>query len=1370
MNTALKFPPHPEEPDPQPPQRPKRRHRGWRIFGWSVLGLICLLIAALVVLGALIDTDGVHTAILNFADKQASKALGVDVNLQNFVLHWGTLSLDVYGVRVDGAGAHPAPPLLQLQHAEVGVRIVSLIHRKWYLSSLRLDKPVVWIYVDKNGKSNLPTLHSSSSSSSNNTLFDLGVRHAVLEGGQVYYNDQPKAMEADLHNLNLRAAYDAPRERYSGDLAYSDGHLKYGSYNPIPHDLSVSFALTPTAFQVPSARLSVGNSQVLISATVSHYHENPAVQVDYHVAIDAAQMGQFLGKPTLPAGVLRAAGDIYFNDVPNQPLMKTLTVNGDLSSDRLAMKSSTMATQVTNLDAHYTVANGNAALRDFHAGVLGGEVTAQGTMTNLGGDSHSSFKAALRNISLAQLKGVAGKSAATPAVALAGTLNATATASWGKTMNDLVARADAGIHGDVSGTHKRGESKAPAPSSSANANLMDVANTTPENANAGVIPVDSEIHATYTRADGRLQLVNSYVRTRQTTLTLNGTVSKNSSLAIRLQANDLRELGTMMNSLRTPAPNQQPLELAGTASFAGDVTGSTAAPHLTGQFTAMHLHLNQSDWKSIHAGVDASPDHASLQNAVLQPATQGSITVNARAGLKKWAFSKQSPLQAQVSVAQIQVADVAKFMTNPPPVTGTLNSHINLHGSLANPEGTGNLALTKVSAYQQPINAIRAQFSGNGQQAQANLSVQMQAGAVQAKVTVQPRQRTYQAEVTSPGIKLDQLAAVQARGIKASGVVQLHASGQGSLDNPALQASVQIPTLTVSNQTINAINLQLGVADHVANATLSSNAMNTNIQAKARMQMTGGYMTDASLDTSVLNLQPLLAIYSPTEAQNIRGQTQVHATVHGPVKNIKQLEAHITIPVLNVAYQSSIQLAEAAPIQVNYKDGVLDVPPGAIRGTDTDLQFQAHVPTDHNVPMSLKLGGTVDLKLAELFNPDIHSGGQMKLNIDSHGAISNGQIGGEIDIVNASFAEGTMPVGLQNGNGVLKLTTDRVNIASFQGTVGGGTVQLQGGVAYRPSLTFDLGMAAKGIRMLYPQGLRESMDANIRLNGSTTNALVAGNVDLTDLSFTPGFDLTSFAGSLSGGVAMPPTQGMAQNVRLNLAVHSTNNIDLVSRQLSVNGAANLQVRGTAAQPVILGRVNLTSGDFIINGNRFLLSGGTIQFINPMQTEPVLNLTLTTTIQEYNISMRFQGPAQQIHAEYSSDPALPTADIIHLLAFGNTTEAAANNATPANQQAEALVASQVSSQVTSRISKVAGISQLSVSPVLQSGTNQGPPGAMITIRQRVTGNLFITFSTNVASTQDQVIQGEYQVSPRVSFSATRDPNGGFGFDTLIKHSW
>ena len=255
-------------------------------------------------------------------------------------------------------------------------------------------------------------------------------------------------------------------------------------------------------------------------------------------------------------------------------------------------------------------------------------------------------------------------------------------------------------------------------------------------------------------------------------------------------------------------------------------------------------------------------------------------------------------------------------------------------------------------------------------------------------------------------------------------------------------------------------------------------------------------------------------------------------------------------------------------------------------------------------------------------------------------------------------------------------------------------------------------------------------------------------------------------------LATPPSRGFAQNIQLNLGVRSTNNVNLVSRALSVNGSANLQVRGTAADPVILGRVILNNGDVLLNGDRFVLSSGTVQFVNPSQTQPVVNLALNTTIQQYNIALQFRGPVDQLQTQYTSDPALPQADIINLLAFGSTTEASAQNSanTTTNQQAQSLIASQVSSQVTSRVSKIAGISQLSINPVLANSTSQGPPGAIISIQQRVTGNLFVTFTSNVASTQGQTIQGQYQFTPRVGVSATRDPNGGFAVDAIIKKSW
>ncbi len=414
--------------------------------------------------------------------------------------------------------------------------------------------------------------------------------------------------------------------------------------------------------------------------------------------------------------------------------------------------------------------------------------------------------------------------------------------------------------------------------------------------------------------------------------------------------------------------------------------------------------------------------------------------------------------------------------------------------------------------------------------------------------------------------------------------------------------------------------------------------------------------------------------------------------------------------------------------------------------------------------------GTVNLHLAQVFAPDIRSSGELKFNINSNGATNSPDFGGEVDIVDANFASGDLPVGLQHGNGVLSLTKDRLNINKFQGTVGGGTVTAQGGVAYRPGVQFDLGLAANGVRVLYPRcsGERERRYSACGHDGQ--RGFGRPGQPRRSLVYS-GLRSEQLHRSILRRSFRAADAGHRQNIQLNLGVTSENNINLVSRTLSINGTANLRVRGTAAQPVILGRVNLAAGTSFSTETDSFSTGERIEFVNPSETQPVVNLALNTTIQQYNISMRFNGPIDQLRTNYSSDPSLPAADIINLLAFGSTTEAnAANPATPANQAAESLVASQVSSQVTSRVSKVAGISQLSINPVLAGGTSQGPPGANITIQQRVTGNLFVTFSSNVASTQNQTIQGQYQLSPRVAVSATRDQNGGVAVDTLIKKTW
>jgi translocation and assembly module TamB len=1346
------------KPNPDQPGVPRaKRNLALWISAWAAAGIVTLIVLLVAAGAILLHSQRFHNYVLTTVQQKATESLGVAVHLQNFGINLAHLDVDLYGLTVEGASPYASTHLLEVDHAEASARVISILHSKWYLQSFRVDRPIVRVLVDANGKSNIPTIKSSGDSSNSSSIFDIGVRHAIVDRGEVYYNDKKSVLTADLHELNFRASFDESQKKYSGNISYTDGHLVSGSLQPIPHNLQAEFDATPTTFHLTRATLSAGASQVNLSATVQNYNA-PVVDAKYEAIVDGAQIGKILKSSSIPQGQVRASGQVHYKQLLNRPLLDAITVSGDVTSDRLDVSTPSVRTHVTNLSAHYTLANSNANVTDLKLNLLGGQLTGNATMTDLGGESHSRVEAKLRQVSLDQLKHLAGSSPSSEDIRVAGGLSADVSATWGKTINDLVAKADATIHGQVSGTNF-------AASQSHGSNPRTTLAPSP------ATPVDGTIHGSYSMKSQQLELTNSSIQTPQTTLTMNGKISDHSSLDLRLQAADLRELESIADIFRKPTPGQplQPLGLEGNASFHGTVQGSITAPHLDGQFIANNLHAMGSQWRVIRTSIEASPESIRLQHADLEPMSRGHINLDASVGLRQWSFSNTSPIEVSLDASQLDVAELAKLSGQQVPVRGTLSANVKAHGTELNPIGSGSLSVSSLVAYDQPVSSLNVKFAGTGDEAHADLAVQLPSGSIQSTVAVRPKDRTYTAQLKATGIQLDKLQALKAHNVEATGEVALNATGQGSFDNPQLDATLSISTFVVQKQSISGFNLKMNVANHVANATLASSAVNTNIQAKAKINLTGDYLADATLDTQAIPFQPLIAIYAPDQAGSITGETELHAVLHGPLKDKNKIEAHVTIPTLKLAYGSSIQLAAASPIHVDYKNGIVDLQRASIKGTDTDLQFQGSIPLDSKAaPTSVMLLGTVNLQLAQLFDPDVRTSGEVKFNINSTGT-SN--IGGQVDIVNATYSSADLPIGLQNGNGTLTLSGDRLSIAKFQGKVGGGTVTAQGGVSLRPSVQFDIGLQAQGIRMLYPQGMREGIDANVNLAGSTDSAVLGGSISLTDLSFTNAFDLNGFISQFTGGVSAPPTPGLSQNIRLNLNVRSSNDINLVSRTLSIDGSANLQVRGTAANPVILGRVNLNNGDIILNGDRFVLNWGTVQFVNPSETEPVLNVSLKTTIQQYDVYLRFNGPIDQLRTNYNSDPALPSADIINLLAFGKTTEAdTANPSTPTNQAAAGLVASQVSSQVTSRVSKIAGISQLSINPVLAGGTSAGPQGANITIQQRVTGNLFVTFSSNVASTQSQTIQGQYQLSPRVALSATRDQNGGFAFDALIKKTW
>jgi translocation and assembly module TamB len=1309
-----------------------------KIVLWSLAAIIVLLVGTVVTLVSLLDhNEGFRHSILAKVEKSVRESTGARLEVRDFNLRLSNLSLDLYNVVVHGTEADSNRPLMAVDHLQVGLTIDSLLHKKWHVRDIIVDHPVVRMAVNKAGENNLPKPEKKSTSSNNTNVFDLAIRELRLNNGEIYYNDQKTPLEADLHNFAVSANYDPAQKKYSGQLGYNTGKIVYGKYVPVEHNLQAKFGVTPQQFTLDSLDLTAGESRVGLNATVNDY-SSPHMQATggYEATLVINDFKRILKDPSLPGGTVKLTGQMKYQADPNRPMLDSVSIAGNVSSPGLNVKTPSLQTEVGDLYARYQLSGGNAEVNDIRARVMGGTLRGKLTIKDVAGASIAQLQASLKGLSLDQAQ-TATHNTQMRQAHLSGSVDADANAHWAKTLDNLVAHSDATIKASLG----RGQAT----------------------------PVNGVIHADYAGAHKELALTNSYIRTSQTSINLNGKISDRSQLQVALRSNDLHELETLSAALQKPAPGQppaQPLGLYGTANVNATVSGSLMTPQINGQMEARNFRVKGSSWKVLHTAFAANPSQVTLSNGDLEAVPQGRINFSAQARLKKWAYTPSSPITANISGSQISIADLERLANKTYPVSGTLALNVSVHGSQSNPVGHGTLTVTKAKVSTESIQNLNVKFEGDGNTVKANLTVQMPAGSARADVNYFPKTEGYDAQVVSQNFRLEKLQTVIARNMQIAGGVNLNVSGKGTIKDPQLQATIEVPQLQMQKQTVQGLKFQTTVQNHVATIALDSDVAKVALKARGTVGIEAPYMADIHLDSGKINFQPLVAMYAPAQAADLSGQTELHATVRGPLADKNRVEAHLEIPSLDVRYKQ-FQLAAAKPIRADYQNGTATLQPTSIRGTGTSIDAQGIVPVTTPKAASFLVKGTVDLGIAQMFVPDITSSGHLQFDIDSKRYGPGANLNGQIKIVNANLHTADSPVGLDNANGVLNVTQTRLEIASFQGQMGGGTINATGAVAYRPAVQFQLGLQANNIRLRYPEGVRAILASNLALTGNPQASQLSGQVRIERVSFTPDFDLSTFTSQFSGGG--PSDSGtpgsFTQGMKLNIAVQSTSQMNLVSSQVSVKGDANLRVVGTAADPVILGRSNLTGGEFFLAGNRYQVDHGTIDFLNPVRTEPVLNIQVKTRIDQYNITLGLNGPVERLQTTYTSDPALPPVDIINLIATGKTVESAAANPSPSPTSAlgaQSLLASGISSQVSGKIAKLAGVSQLQIDPGLRTDNGQNP-GARVAIQQRVTSNLLVTFATDITSTQRQAIQIEYKFNPKWSVSGTRNQNGGFGVD-------
>jgi translocation and assembly module TamB len=243
-------------------------------------------------------------------------------------------------------------------------------------------------------------------------------------------------------------------------------------------------------------------------------------------------------------------------------------------------------------------------------------------------------------------------------------------------------------------------------------------------------------------------------------------------------------------------------------------------------------------------------------------------------------------------------------------------------------------------------------------------------------------------------------------------------------------------------------------------------------------------------------------------------------------------------------------------------------------------------------------------------------------------------------------------------------------------------------------------------------------DPNLQICGGASGILIAGEVAVREGSYVKPFDFsgTSTANLNRAIQSGKQTQGLGSRIRCDIRVKTLKPFEINNNLARLSAGAYIRLVGASGSPGMLGTVTLDRGGNIYFGSRvYYTERGVVTFANEARIDPLYDLVATTQVNDYIISLRLLGTGSEIAATFTSDPPLSQNDIIGVLLTGKpSSESAGIRVDPAQAEKLSLVTGVLNADLSARMRRRFGISQVTVQPGLIS--EESDPGTSLTIGQ------------------------------------------------------
>ncbi|MBL8188291.1 MAG: translocation/assembly module TamB domain-containing protein [Acidobacteria bacterium] len=909
------------------------------------------------------------------------------------------------------------------------------------------------------------------------------------------------------------------------------------------------------------------------------------------------------------------------------------------------------------------------------------------------------------------------------------------------------------------------------------------------------IPLTGDVAITANR--GVFQFDQAQLATAATKMTATGTLSYEgeSDLRVALVSTQSEELIQIARSIEQARPfivENEP-QLLGDLKFDGRITGKLDQAIVAGDVSAATVGLRDALIGALSGKVTASKDELRIVNGTLTALNGGSAKFDLYAPLDP--KSEAGTLEATINrisldtiLAATGLPDAGDF------IAGDLSGQTSLTGLPGALRGTAKVSLVDGTISGQAVNLATAELKFDGQQALLEpLEVQLPKTHLVATGSFHLKDFVFQAQGKADQIALDSLAeSFQLKDTKVEGFADANFQVVGKLEKPdqtrkqpeldwetfkveltAVGKNVRVNgrdtgelRLTAHTSPGGRIDAEL-VTGILAEVTKDKSFKPEKLKASIELRKPGRPVIVES-DLVDLDLTPLIATFAPELGSQLRGVISGKLRVEGMTSDeagnatADLLKGGLTLTAIKLDVLDN-PVTIAAPLTITLDQSQLKLPATRITGQGLDLNLGGAIGLKNEAVMNFDLNGSIALDRLPTLAEGVALFGTVNIGGTLTGTAEKPVLGGLVEFSGFGLSTADLPIFVSNGRGRIKLSGDDLIVESFKAEANDGALEITGGMKLaqlRPA-NWKFDIRATNAEIFYDE-FSATVNGTLTLTGTPEKQVLAGTILVPLGEYETRIDLDNLIGggnanlSFGGfsGSGSSSQQSVIPPIMLELKVEARDSLLVRGEQINAVGSAKFTVGGTLSDPDAEGRIETESGSVRFRGQRYEITKGNLE-LPQGGGEPSLNLVAESEISGYRVYLDMSGKTNAIELKLRSEPLLTRDEILSLITTGRTETGTIGSQDPLRTGVGAAASLLSSGFISKPTEQLLGLSRFQIDPVIRANAN---PAARLTVGQQLSRNIYLSYSTNLATEQDQTALAEYTFSNRFSGLATYTQGG------------